>query len=203
VANIYQWSFPNQKLKYAAKILYRSPAGCRIILEDLLDCYKKDLLEAADTYIEKQKSEEDEQKSEYEMHSQEAIKIFVGLFNGKVGFRNLTEAKKTLDEQVDSDRVLLVEKMLAWCHVQESFCEAKTQVFALIEQTKKKLMLSPVSVSLDKTIIEGLFKGVLNGLQSDYDTIVENCKQSTLGIKMDATKNRIDSFFTVAMQPAY
>lgn len=56
-----------------------------------------------------------EQRSEYEMHSQEAIKIFVGLFHGKVGFRNVTEAERTLDQQVASDGALLVEKMLAWC----------------------------------------------------------------------------------------
>jgi hypothetical protein len=87
--------------------------------------------------------------------------------------------------------------------LQETFCEARKQVSASIEKTKKKLMLSPASVSLDKTVIEGLFKGVANGLQSDYDRVIENCKQSTLGIKMDATKDRNNSYFTVAMKSAY
>jgi hypothetical protein len=87
--------------------------------------------------------------------------------------------------------------------LQDTFSEAKNQVFASVEETKKKLMKSPASVSLDRTDIEGLFKGALAGLQSDYDMIVENFKQSTLDIKMDATKDRIDSFFTVAMEPAY
>jgi hypothetical protein len=49
------------------------------------------------------------------MHSQEAIKIFVGLFSGKSGFKDRTETEKTLDAQVGSDGSLLVEKMLAWC----------------------------------------------------------------------------------------
>jgi len=87
--------------------------------------------------------------------------------------------------------------------LQETFCEAMKHVSASIEKTKKKLMVSPASISLDKTVIEGLFKGVSNGLQSDYDRVIENCKQSTLGIKMDATKDRNNSFFTIAMKPAY
>jgi hypothetical protein len=49
------------------------------------------------------------------MHSQEAIKIFAGLFVGKVGFQDRGETEKTLDDQVGSDGALLVEKMLAWC----------------------------------------------------------------------------------------
>lgn len=85
----------------------------------------------------------------------------------------------------------------------ETFCEAMKQVSSSIENTKKKLMVSPASISLDKTVIEGLFKGVSKGLQSDYDRVIESYKQSTLSIKMDATKDRNNSFFTIAMKPAY
>lgn len=100
--------FENQKLKYAAKIIYRPLAECRTILEDLLVCYKQNSISADEDCTK-------EEKSEYEMHSQEAIKIFAGLFSNKVGFRDRMDTERTLDGQVGSDGALLVERMLAWC----------------------------------------------------------------------------------------
>jgi hypothetical protein len=85
----------------------------------------------------------------------------------------------------------------------ETFSAAMQEVIVAIEITKKKLLLSPASVSLDKTVIEGLFKGVLSGIQVDYEKIIDSCKQSTMSIKMNATKDRSRSYFTLAMKPGY
>lgn len=87
--------------------------------------------------------------------------------------------------------------------LQATFAGARDQVVATIDKTKKTLMLSPATVSLDKAIIEGLFKGILSGVQSDYDRITELSRQGTLAIKLDATKDRGQSFFTQAMDPGY
>jgi hypothetical protein len=65
------------------------------------------------------------------MHSQEAIKIFVGLFGGKFGFRDRTETEKTLDAQVGSDGSLLVENMLAWCQDYFATLEKKDGVLSV------------------------------------------------------------------------
>jgi hypothetical protein len=97
---------------------------CRVVLEDLLTCYKQNSLEAEEEC-------DKEQKSQYEMHSQEAIKIFVGLFSGKSGFRDRTETEKTLDAQVGSDGSLLVEKMLAWCQEFFATLEKKDGVLSV------------------------------------------------------------------------
>lgn len=79
-----------------------------MVLEDMLTCYNQNSA-GVDEACSK------EEKAEYEMHSQEAIKIFAGMFGGKAGFRDRAQTEKTLEDQIGSDGALLVEKMVSWC----------------------------------------------------------------------------------------
>lgn len=147
VATVFQWSFPEQKKKHAAKISYRALEDCRAILEDLLACYKQSSLEADE-------ESSKEQKSEYEMHAQEAIKTLVSLFVNNAGFRNHMEASNTLEKQIGSDGALLIEKMLVWCkahfrtlHQVNGAC---TAYFEADEYSELDKIISPYTTDVGK-----------------------------------------------------
>ncbi|KAM0714021.1 hypothetical protein Q7P37_010985 [Cladosporium fusiforme] len=72
-----------------------------------------------------------------------------------------------------------------------------------LDRVKATLLHSPTTVSLDRAAIARTLEAHKKSVRDDHRMIEKAFVEQMKDIKFKATKDRSDSFFTIAMQPAY